>query len=318
MAGGRNTLVRDALVGAMVLGAVLLLGYMATRLGSVTARDGRSVVMVFDDATGLIETAPISISGVKVGSVRVIEYGDGGAKVTATIRRDIPLYKDARAGVKAKSLLGEKFVALDPGTEAAGPLEGDRVATLPSADIDRMAGAIARLAEHVDPDDVRRIVHGLAVALGEDGKGSSVPEAIVEVGRDLHRLAASIEKATGSADDVAQQLKPVLEKLDALATRTDKTLAGLQPTVDRLPATMTSFERVAKRLDALLARAEKTDVERLKYDIKKILQEEGVYVRMKSRNVKAPPGSKATPKPTEEEDDLSENPFDPTKEPTPR
>ena len=314
MAGGRNTLVRDALVGAMVLGAVLLLGYMATSLGSVTARDGRRVVMVFDDATGLIETAPVSVSGVKVGSVRAIEYGDGGARVTASIRKDVELFADARASVKAKSLLGEKFVALHPGTEAAGSLQGDRVQTLPSADIDRMTAAVARLAENVDPEDVRRIVHGLAVALGEDGKGSSVPEAIVEVGRDLHRLAASIEKATGSADDVAQQLKPVLEKLDALATRTDKTLVGLQPAVDKLPGTMTSFERVAKRLDALLARAEKTDVERLKYDIKKILQEEGVYVRMKSRNVKSP-GAKSTPEP---DDEPAENPFDPTKEPTPR
>lgn len=302
----------------MVLGAVLLLGYMATSLGSVTARDGRTLVMVFDDATGLIETAPISVSGVKVGSVRVIEYGEGGAKVTASVRRDIPIHKDARAAVKAKSLLGEKFVALMPGTEAAGPLEGDRVRTLPSADIDRMAGAIARLAENVDPADVKQIVHGLAVALGEDGNGSSVPEAIVEVGRDLHRLAASIEKATGSADDVAKQLAPVLEKLDALATRTDKTLAGLQPAVDRLPATMTSFDRVAKRLDALLARAEKTDVERLKYDIKKILQEEGVYVRMKSRNVKAP-GAKGNREPEPEPDDEPEESlFDPTKEPTPR
>ena len=317
MAGGRNTLVRDALVGAMVLGAVLLLGYMATSLGSIRTGDGKEVVMVFDDATGLIETAPIAISGVKVGTVRTIEYGDGGAKVTASIRRDIKLWKDARAAVKAKSLLGEKFVSLMPGNEASGPLEGTRVQTLASSDIDRMAGAIARLAENVDPKDVREIVHGLAVALGEDGKGSSVPEALVEVGRDLHRLAASVETATMSAKDIAKQLEPVLAKLDAVAARTDKTLVGLQPTVEKLPSTLASFERVAKRIDALLARAEKTDIERLKFDIKKILQEEGVYVRMKSRNVKEPkaPGS-GTPEPPD--DGPEENPFDPTREPTPR
>ena len=307
MSGGRNTLVRDALVGAMILAAVLLLGYMATRLGSVAGGGGRTLVMVFEDATGLIETAPVSVAGVKVGSVRSIEYSERGAKVTAAVREDVAIHADARAAVKAKSLLGEKFVALMPGTPAAGPFTGDEVQTLPAADIDRMAAAIARLAEHVDPQDVKQVVHGLAVALGEDGDGTSIPESIRDVGRDLHRLAASLEGATGSAKDVAAQLGPVLKKIDALATRTDATLEKLDPAIEDLPETVAAFERAARRVDSLLARVEKVDTDRLRFEIRQILQEEGVYVRLRSRNVKEPKSGQDD----EEPDEAAGNPFEP-------
>lgn len=311
MAGGRNNLARDAAVGAMVLVAIGLLGYMATRLGSVGRGEGRTLTMVFEDATGLIETAPVAISGVKVGSVRSISYDGGGAKVVASVRTDLKVFADATAHVKAKSLLGEKFVALEPGTEAAGPLQGDSVKTRPSGDIDRMAAAFARIAETLDPEDVKAIVHGLAVALGEGGEGTSVPEAIRDVGRDLHALAKSLETATGSAQDVAAQLKPVLARLDEVGAKAGRTLDGLDPAVDRLPETLANIERASKRIDALLARAEKVQLDDLKRDIQKILQEEGVYVRMKSRKVKDKPDAK-------DEDDGAAKPFVPRRdEPVP-
>lgn len=315
MAAGKNTLVRDALVGAMVLGAVILLGYMATSLGSVRRSGGRTVTLVFDDATGLIETAPVAVSGVKVGAVRSIEYDARGAKVVATLRDDVKLYADARAAVKAKSLLGEKFVSIMPGNEASGPLVGVEVKTLPSADIDRMAAAIARIAEQVDPADVKQIAHGLAVALGEDGLGTSVPETIRDVGKDLHKLAMSVENATGSANDLATQIKPLIEKLDALASKADKSLDKANPALDKMPETLAAFERVAKKLDALLAKADKIDMATLEHDLKKMLQEEGVYVRMSSRKIKDPKKPEKDPPPEETPEKTPENPFQ-RKEPT--
>lgn len=301
----------------MVLAAVLLLAYMATQLGSVRGQSGRTIVMVFDDATGLIETAPIAVNGVKVGAVLTIEYDPRGAKVTAFVREDVKLYADARAAVKAKSLLGEKFVAVMAGHEAEGPLQGTEIKTLPSADIDRMAAAIARIAEQVDPKDVKDIAHGLAIALGEDGLGSSVPETIKSVGQDLHKLTVSVENASTSAKDFSERLKPLIEKLEALANKTDKTLDKAQPALDRMPETLAAFERAAKRIDALLARADKIDIQQLEHDLKKILQEEGVYVRMSSRKVKAP-RDKTPDKDEKEPEKPGVNPFERKDSPVPK
>ena len=153
------------------------------------------------------------------------------------------------------------------------------------------------------------------MALGEDGLGTSLPETIRDVGKDLHKLATSVENATGSAKDLTTQLKPLIEKLDALAAKADKSLDKANPALDKMPETIAAFERVARKLDALLARADKLDIAQIEHDLKKMLQEEGVYVRMSSRKVKDP--KKPQPKETPEEapEKTPENPFE-RKEPT--
>ncbi len=284
MSASTKTIGRDAAVGAMILAAVLLFAYMAARIGTVGGyRNGRELTMVFEDATGLVETAPIAISGVKVGVVTSIRYADGGAKVRARIEPDVKIFADATASVRSKSLLGEKLVALDPGTESAGPLpDGAAVKTLPTSDIERMAAAFARAAEAMDPEDVKAIVHGLAVALGDGKAGAGVPEAIRQVGEDLHRLSAALEHVTGDASTIAKDLRPILARLDDTVAKAGKTLDTIEPAARR-------FDSVTKRLDSLLAKADSIDKEELKRELRKILVEEGVYVRMRPKKVKDAP-----------------------------
>ena len=283
----RSNLLRDAGVGLMILAAVALLAFMAARLGAVGGfRGGREIIMVFDDATGLVESAPIAASGVKIGSVARIEFADGGAKVTARLAPGIQVYGDATAAIRAKSLLGEKFVGLDPGHESAGALAGDRVKTTPAADIDRMAAAIARAAEALDPKDVAAIAHGLAVALSDaDGVGKTMPTAIRDVGRDLHALAQSLEGVSAQGTEIANRLKPILTHLDEVTGKSGRTLDDLEPTLKRIPATMERMDSVLRRLDSVLAKADRLDRADLRRELQRIFEEEGIYVRLKSRKI---------------------------------
>ena len=286
MAGHRTSnLARDAVVGLMIVGAVLLLGYMAVRVGAVGGyRNGREVTMLFDDATGLVELAPIAAAGVKIGAVTRIEFAEHGALVTGRVM--VPVFSDASAAVRAKSLLGEKFVGLDPGHESAGALAGDRVRTTPSADIDRMAAAIARAAEALDPADVKAIAHGLAEALSDaDGVGKTMPGAIRDVGRDLHQLAQSLQGVSAQGTEIANRLKPILAHIDEVTAKSGRTLDDLEPAIRKLPATMDHLDALTRRIDALLAKADKLDKEQLKHDLRQILEEEGVYVRLKPRKI---------------------------------
>jgi phospholipid/cholesterol/gamma-HCH transport system substrate-binding protein len=282
-----SNVVRDAGVGLMMLGAVALLAFMAAKVGSVGGyRNGRDVTFLFEDATGLVETAPVAAAGVKVGTVSRIEYAEGGALVTARLSAEINLFADATAAVRAKSLLGEKFVAIDPGHQKAGPLSGSRVRTLPAADIDRMAAAIARVADALDPQDVKEIAHGLAVALSDaDGVGKTMPGAIRDVGRDLHQLAESLEGVSAQGTDIANRLKPILAHLDELSAKSEKTLDDLDPALKKLPGALDRLDALARRLDGLAAKADKIDQEKLKHELRVIMEEEGVYVRLSSKKV---------------------------------
>src|SRR4029453_11363852 len=81
----------------------------------------------FDEATQLAQEADVRISGVTVGKVKKIELGDDG-RSEATIQMDekyAPVRSDSRAILRQKTLLGETYVEMTPGTKGAPNLAED-------------------------------------------------------------------------------------------------------------------------------------------------------------------------------------------------
>ena len=73
----------------------------------------------FAEATQLAQEADVRISGVNVGRVKKIDLGDDG-RTDATIELDdqyAPIPQDSRAILRQKTLLGETYVELTPGTK---------------------------------------------------------------------------------------------------------------------------------------------------------------------------------------------------------
>src|SRR3954447_22699526 len=86
----------------------------------------------FKEATQLAQEADVRISGVSVGRVKKVELSDEGGTDTTIELKDkyAPIPKDARAILRQKTLLGETYVELTPGTKSAGMIpEGGRLAT---------------------------------------------------------------------------------------------------------------------------------------------------------------------------------------------
>jgi phospholipid/cholesterol/gamma-HCH transport system substrate-binding protein len=84
---------------------------------------GYRLEVSFSEATLLAEQAEVRISGVPVGRVARVERSADG-RTTATLelaRRYAPLPSDARAVLRAKSLLGETYVELTPGRRHGVP-----------------------------------------------------------------------------------------------------------------------------------------------------------------------------------------------------
>jgi virulence factor Mce-like protein len=81
----------------------------------------------FAEATQLAQEADVRVSGVTVGKVKKIELGDDG-RTQATIQIDekyAPVPTDSRAILRQKTLLGETYVEMTPGTKGAGMLAED-------------------------------------------------------------------------------------------------------------------------------------------------------------------------------------------------
>jgi phospholipid/cholesterol/gamma-HCH transport system substrate-binding protein len=101
----------------------------------------------FNEATQLAEQSDVRISGVNVGKVQAIELAPNRKQALATVNIDdqyAPLPESTRAILRTKTLLGETYIELTPGSREAPELADG--GTLPAANI----------AESVQLDEIFR------------------------------------------------------------------------------------------------------------------------------------------------------------------
>ena len=109
--------IAEVLTGALVLlVAAGFLGYAVAHSGRSTT-SGYTLYAKFDHIDGLGVGADVRIAGVKVGSVNEerIDPESFQAVVALSVRNDIKLPKDSAAIVTSESLLGGKYLSLQPG-----------------------------------------------------------------------------------------------------------------------------------------------------------------------------------------------------------
>ena len=92
--------------------------------GSVPLRpEGYRVNVAFPEATQLAQEAEVRISGVRVGKVRKVTPNEDTGYTDTVVEIDsryAPIPKDTRAILRQKTLLGETYVELSPGTGTVG------------------------------------------------------------------------------------------------------------------------------------------------------------------------------------------------------
>ena len=109
----------ETLLGAVVIlgaAAFLMFGYKA---GNVGSPNGLMVTADFSGIGGLAPGDDVQISGVKVGSVTDVELDQASylARVHMSLDSSIELPTDTAALISSKSLLGGRFLALEPGAD---------------------------------------------------------------------------------------------------------------------------------------------------------------------------------------------------------
>jgi len=111
---------RDLLVGLFVLSGLAALAYLSIQVGGVayTGPGGLRLYATFEQVGGLRPRAPIAIAGVKVGQVAAIDLDqDLRARVALDIDPRLKLPVDTEARIVTSGLLGDQFIALEPGAE---------------------------------------------------------------------------------------------------------------------------------------------------------------------------------------------------------
>src|SRR5687768_2345863 len=110
-------------LGIFVVGTIGLLVWLAESIGALGGGGGKLYELRLHHAAGLVENNAVKIAGVSVGRIEKVGVDHDIAVLTLRVDREIVLHEDTRAIVRAKSLLGEKYLQLDPGERDAPVLE---------------------------------------------------------------------------------------------------------------------------------------------------------------------------------------------------
>jgi len=108
----------EMIVGLFVLVGLACLGYLAIKLGKleVFGATGYTLAADFPSVAGLKVGDPVEIAGVRIGRVDSIGLSeDDRARLTLRLNDGVKLQDDAIASVRARGLIGDKFVLISPG-----------------------------------------------------------------------------------------------------------------------------------------------------------------------------------------------------------
>jgi phospholipid/cholesterol/gamma-HCH transport system substrate-binding protein len=136
--------VRDFTVGLFVLVALSALAYLSLSVGGLTytGPGGLTLFATFDQIADLKPRAVIKIGGVAVGRVTSIWLAeDYRARVELELDAGLELPVDTSASVVTSGLLGDRYIALEPGAEDEVLRDGDDISFTESAIVlERMIG----------------------------------------------------------------------------------------------------------------------------------------------------------------------------------
>lgn len=303
----------DILLGLFTLLVVGALAFLSLKVGSIAPQGAVHYDFLMDSALGLQRDNRVSVAGVNVGVVDDLAVDGKMARVSVLLDPALVLHADAKAAVRARTLLGEKYVDLDPGSADEAVLSPGSTLkdNIPTVEIDQVIRAAAALVDSMNgmAPTMKQAVDRLDAVLATADMRQVAKDlgSLIKDGAEVVRLvqrtvADSGQDARVLLRDLRERTPAILDRIEKTGQRVDALLASvpqdaLNSTIDKAPGTMDSAnaaladirlavaeiratsQRTSKTLESLdrvLAKAGTVTEQQ----IREVLQVEGVRVNL--------------------------------------
>lgn len=308
-----NSRRQEIAVGLFVIAAIVGLVYLSFRIGGGKPAQARSYDLIFNSALGLQRDNMVTVAGVRVGLVEDISVYQRKARVRIAVTPDLEVHSDATAAVRARTLLGEKYVDFDPGSPEAPLLPSGSMIekTVPTIEIDQVVrgaqeviarandilptfqAAVEKIDGLVRRSDVDATAKSLSDVLDETaGLIKTLSRLSQDSGDDL-RIVLSTLRQRGP--EILSRLENTSERIDRLVAavptdamaeaisrapqavdNADRALADLRVAVADLRSVSKKGSDIASSLERLLARLDAIDEK----TVREFMQIQGVRVNL--------------------------------------
>jgi phospholipid/cholesterol/gamma-HCH transport system substrate-binding protein len=151
----------ETIMGAVVIviaSAFVVFAYQNSDLGN-SSESGYKVTADFSNVAGVSRGSDVRIGGVKIGVVddMTLRSDTYQAQLRLAINKEVQLPADTAASIVGDGLLGNKFVALQPGADDRMLAEGGRIEyTQSSVSLEEMIGKFVFSAGGIDNDEATK------------------------------------------------------------------------------------------------------------------------------------------------------------------
>jgi len=196
-------------VGFFAILVIAVLAFMTFKIGGIDwmKKEGYIVYVYFKNIAGLDEKTKVKVAGVNAGVIEKIELDKGKAKLTVRMDKNVTLYSDASASIKAAGLLGDKYLDIKTGLTKPFLTNGDTLkSVIEIVDLDDLTRNLTAVSENINT---------LAQSLNESFATEKGKDAIKQSILNLKDITASL-KETISVND--QKLRTTLDNINNLAS----------------------------------------------------------------------------------------------------
>jgi phospholipid/cholesterol/gamma-HCH transport system substrate-binding protein len=293
-------------VGLLVLTAMAVLAFMSIKVGALrNVGDEIQLKVTLSDAAGLSDGAAVRIAGVQVGQIQQMGVVHDRAVLEIAVAKSANVRQDADVQVRARSILGEKYLEITPMSDDA-PLFEDgatMAVTRPQTEIDELVNSLGPLVNAVDADAVNAAMERLSAALEDD------PERVARMLKDVETIIGNGAKASGSLDalvsetratlssvrQISADARPMIQKTSRVIGRVDEATENLPAITADVEAAVADARQMVADSKAILKRVERStdSIETVlanlseidKWELRRLLREEGILVRFKENQV---------------------------------
>jgi phospholipid/cholesterol/gamma-HCH transport system substrate-binding protein len=221
-----------ALAGCAVLASCNGIADVPLPGGNATGSKVYHVKIQFNDVLDLVPQAAVRVDDVPVGDVEKVTLQGFHALVTVRLKDSVKLPRNAHAELRSTSLLGEKFVAIEPPASPIKPVgrlaNGDLIplaSTGRNTEFEEVFTALSALLNGGGIGQIQTISVELSNALA--GRESQVKDVL----NQLTTLVTSL-------DENKQSIVRALNSVDALARKLAQQKGTIAKALDNIPAAL--------------------------------------------------------------------------------
>ncbi len=242
-------------------------GYLVWKnLGQNPAgKDNYTLFAKFRDASGLPKGTKVVVAGLPKGEVIALEIEGRYAKVTFKVDNEITVWTSAVIVKKARSLLGDNYLEIDPGEEVKQAPDGTRQSytklgpgcpTYKDSDFRRsdVCRQIPNVIEATTPD---QLLHRMEQTLPNVDR---VLESVRDLSEDVRRIVNGplqsvatrvdglVQREAGTVSDIIERADRSMAKIEQITSDLRQITKGADPRIDHILANLDDASAEAKDL----------------------------------------------------------------------